>query len=256
MNYLRDDLFVINCAARTGSTMLVHMLRTNPAVLCHGEVYTGEEIGTLTGRYAEMRAIADSWEQLTHCYLQDPERFFYFYLFDLQGKSAAGFKFKTSELFDPRYARTAELLALNTHIKVLHLYRADMVAQYVSHQIVLHQTGLTVITRAEDRPAIKPFALDPNDFATYVADVFKREQASLDFYAKHRGHFLSYEELVAHEDGVLNALQEFIGVPPVRLSKKTEKIVVQELSEIVLNLGEIRDLYVQLSKQRPIQPFA
>lgn len=33
--------FVVVCAARTGSTMLCHMLNSHPSILCHGEVLGG-----------------------------------------------------------------------------------------------------------------------------------------------------------------------------------------------------------------------
>ncbi len=37
--------FMIACAARTGSTMLVRTLRTHPALLVHGEVWGDRMVG-------------------------------------------------------------------------------------------------------------------------------------------------------------------------------------------------------------------
>src|SRR5262245_5075326 len=41
--------FIILCAARTGSTMLRHMLNSHPDVRCHGEVMTGRSFDALSG---------------------------------------------------------------------------------------------------------------------------------------------------------------------------------------------------------------
>src|SRR5215813_14269635 len=43
----RVTRFIILCAARTGSTMLRHMLNSHPDVRCHGEVMTGRGLDAL-----------------------------------------------------------------------------------------------------------------------------------------------------------------------------------------------------------------
>ena len=55
MIHLRNTKFIISCPARSGSTMLLHLLRSNPASLCHGEVFGGERLGHVSGRYAVRR---------------------------------------------------------------------------------------------------------------------------------------------------------------------------------------------------------
>lgn len=255
IKYLRDNMFVISCAARTGSTMLVHMLRANPRIICHGEVYAGDAIGALTVNYRIKRQDSELDSKLLRHYKEAPELFFYKYVYDLQGRLAAGFKFKTDELFHPNYATVAKLLGEDKDIKVIHLYRNDLVAQYISHQVVLNQNGLTLISKNETRPQLSEFGVELNHFRDYVADVFHREQSSLDFYSEHRGYCISYEDAVCESEPVLNALQEFIGVPPTKLKKGTEKIIEQELKDLVTNLAEVRELYAELEDRRPIKNY-
>lgn len=253
MNYIRDNMFVISCAARTGSTMLVHMLRSNPRIICHGEVYNGNQVGALTVNYRVKRQNGDIERELLKCYQEQPTVFFYKYLYDLQGRLAAGFKFKTDELFLPDYHRVSSLLGGDKDIKVIHLYREDLVGQFISHQVVLRQTGVTLITSPSERPRIESFTVDLDEFSRYVEDVFRREQASLDFYATHRSFFVSYEQAVREEDVVLTGLQEFIGVPPVQLKKGTEKIIDEPLENVVTNVREIQEAYAEFEARRPIK---
>ena len=251
--YLRDNMFVISCAARTGSTMLVHMLRTHPGIICHGEVYTGDKVGTLTANYPLKRQNPELESELLRCYRELPEIFFYKYVYDLQGRSVVGFKFKTSELFDPKYSHVAKILIEDIDIKVVHLHRSDLVAQYISHQVVLNQTGITFVTKPEDRTPIEQFNVDLKHFRDYVNNVFHKEQSSLDCYSKHRGYYISYEDIVSESEPAINSLQEFIGVQPSKLKKGTEKIIDRELADLVTNLAVVRELYAELEDCRPIK---
>ena len=253
--YLRDNMFVISCAARTGSTMLVHMLRSNPRIICHGEVYVGGAIGALTVNYRVKRQETELESELLRCYRETPVIFFYKYLYDLQGRLVAGFKFKTDELFHPDYATVAKLLGEDKDIKVVHLYRSDLVAQYISHQVLLNQTGVSLVTKPENRPQLSEFKVELSHFHEYIADVFRREESSLSYYSEHRGYCISYEDAVCETESVINDLQEFIGVPPARLKKGTEKIINQELSGLVTNLAEIRECYAELADRRPIKSY-
>ena len=53
--HLRDDKFLINCSARTGSTLLVHLLNSHPDAICHGEPFGPEVVGNIAGRYRAAR---------------------------------------------------------------------------------------------------------------------------------------------------------------------------------------------------------
>lgn len=252
IKHLRDNMFVISCAARTGSTMLVHMLRTNPRIICHGEVYAGDAIGALTVNYRIKRQDSELDSKLLGHYREAPELIFFKSMcMTYRVDWPLGLSLKTDELFHPSYATVAKRLGEDKDIKIIHLYRNDLVAQYISHQVVLNQNGLTLISKNETRPQLSEFGVELNHFRDYVADVFHREQSSLDFYSEHRGYCISYEDAVCESEPVLNAPQEFIGVPPARLKKGTKKIIEQELEDLVTNLAEVRELYTELEDRRP-----
>ena len=82
--FLKDSSFIISCAARTGSTMLVHMLRSNPEIMCHGEVFNYRNIGGLMGSYNSLRESAEHDKALLDLYRKDPNTFLYKVVFDIK----------------------------------------------------------------------------------------------------------------------------------------------------------------------------
>ena len=236
--HLRDSKFVICCAARTGSTFLVHLLRSNPEILCHGEVIDLAKAGALVGTYSEKRKESLEFEQALHKKLiENPELFLYDNIFDSQDRKAVGFKFKTDELFDPGYARYKELLGADKEIKVIHLVRKNLLDQYISHQVVLNQTGITLLHSDAPAPDIRPFTCDITRAIAYFEDVAQREVLSQKFYAGHRSVSVSYESLQEKSSGDAEAIQKFLGVTVTPLASSTKKII-KDNRELLINLDE------------------
>ena len=93
--------FMIACAARTGSTMLVRTLRSHPALLMHGEVW-GEHMVGLDGPLArECEADPAAFEALQHARFEHPAACMRRFL-DAHGAQAVGFKLKFDELVRPQ----------------------------------------------------------------------------------------------------------------------------------------------------------
>lgn len=236
--HLRDSKFVICCAARTGSTYLVHLLRSNPEILCHGEVIGLSMVGALVGSYAEKRKDSPEFELALHKKLiENPELFLYDNIFDSQDRKVVGFKFKTDELFDPDYARYQEALGADQEIKVIHLVRKNLLDQYISHQVVLNQTGVTLLHSNEVAPEIRPFTCDITHAIAYFEDVVQRELLSEKFYAGHRSISVSYEGLQEKSSGDREAIQKFLGVTIKTLASATKKII-RDNRELLNNLDE------------------
>ena len=232
--------------------MLVHMLRSNPEIMCHGEVFDYRNIGGLMGAYNLLRESPKHDKALLDLYRTDPSTFLYKIVFDSQDKRIAGFKIKTDEIFRRPYKRLRELLRNDTDIKVLHLYRADLVAQFVSLKVVHDQTGVTLIHSDEERPNVKPFNADVREFQAFLKDVFRREQKSLQLYGAHRSFTISYEEAVETDTAKLQNMQVFLGVNPKPLETTTLKILNHPTLELLLNYQEIEEVYQDSAAQRPI----
>lgn len=235
--YLRDSKFLISCAARTGSTFLLHLLRSNPDVLAHGEVLNIDEVGAMLGTYATKRRQVEGYELALHDQMMRyPDRFIQACIFDAQGYHVVGFKYKTDEAFQPQYRPFTKALLTDTDIKVIHLRRRDLLAQYVSHQVVLNQTSTTLVHRRSKLPRIEPFACDPRHAVDYFHDVTDREKRAVTAYQNHRSIQVDYEDMV--DDRKDHArIQRFLDVPVRRLSSPTKKII-KDSRALVTNLEE------------------
>ena len=49
----RDNGFMITCPARSGSSMLVHLLRSHPEICAHDEVFSPDKVRGLSGKYLQ-----------------------------------------------------------------------------------------------------------------------------------------------------------------------------------------------------------
>ena len=219
--------------------MLVHLLRSHPQILCHGEVFERSRIGHLAGQLAGRRS-ADAglesalWEQRR----ESPRLFLDRIVFDPQGRDAVGFKFKTDEAFKHPWRDIAEIISHDDRIKVIRLRRRDLIGQFVSHQVVLRQGAKTLLLAGEARPQLEPIAPRPGDVVDYVDDVLRREREADGAYRNHPQADLWYEELAeaaAHEQLAL-----FLGVAPRPLTSTTTKGVADGRS-LLLNLPAVVD---------------
>jgi hypothetical protein len=241
MAYLRDSKFIISSAARTGSTFLLTLLRSHPDILVHGEVLTtAERPGMIIGSYNVKRKRDPDYEAALGSEMRErPERFIQSILFDSQDRKIAGFKFKTDEAFNPEYRSYSDVIFGDKDIKVIHLVRRNLVDQYISHMIVLHQTGVTLIHHEKDRPEMTPFKADIDHAVTYCHDVVERERRSVDAYANHRSVNVVYENLVEGNDHRASVLK-FLGVKDLPLTTGIKKII-QDSGSLVTNLNELRE---------------
>lgn len=237
-SHLRDDKFLIHCAARSGSTMLVHLLNSHPRIRCHDEPFGAPKVGNIVGRVARARKAEPSWEEpLARMRERDVVRFVYDLLFDAADVEAVGFKFKADESLQRRHRRVTRALRADTDIKVCHLRRRNLLAQYVSHRIVVEQTGVTLSRQGDARPEIRPLTLEPARAVRAIRAIERRFSRSASLFASHRSHSVDYEDLGDPE--VHAGLCEFLGVEPRPLSTPTQKIVDRPLASLVTNFDQV-----------------
>jgi hypothetical protein len=221
--------------------MLVLMLRSHPDILAHGEVFGTKAIGALDGRYARLRHIDSSLgKRLWRYRRRDPGRFLRDMVFDPQGRRTAGFKFKTDEAFHRRNRDVLAMISSDPEVKVIHLRRRDLLAQYVSHRVVLKQGVPTMLRASEDRDVVtmKPFRVRTRTFLAYRADVLRREQRAAETYANHPQLIVDYEDLADENARVLSELAEFLEVPAAPMSAPTQRIIHDHRS-LVINVDEV-----------------
>ena len=242
--HIRDDKFLISCAARSGSTMLCTLIGSHPQALCHHEVFAQGGPVPVFGAYANRRKASAEFDKRLRNYRDtEPQRFLYDIVFDPQRRSCVGFKLKTDEVFQPAFQTVRDLVAADRDIKIIHLIRRNLIDQYVSHRVV-ESTGVLFLRPNDKRPEVQPFTVDIEHFSAFVVDVINRQRAANKLYLEHRNFTITYEDIVAPESTILDDLQAFLGIDNRPLSSHTNKIL-RNNQELVLNLDEVEVAYAK-----------
>jgi hypothetical protein len=237
--HLRNDLFMITCAARTGSTMLVRLLRCHPALLVHGEVW-GERMASLAGLIGKRcQEDAAAHAEVERERFTRPEKVLYKYFFHAPGKKAVGFKLKYDEMAQPKWHEVRGLIERDRDVKLIFLHRANLLERYVSHQVVMKQTGVTNVRSGEELPQVKPFRVDVRDCLADLAETRRRSEEFARAFAGHRAVHVTYEDLVRAPQAECDRIFAFLGVDAAPVEVGTEKIVRRPLEELILNYEEV-----------------
>ena len=237
--YFENIRYLISCPARTGSTYLVHLLRSNPQLICHDEALSLDELGGFSGIYARKIREIPGFEELLFKELHsNPGKFIRSRIFDSQGGFTVGFKYKTDESMSPRYQRYTKILTGDKYIKIVHLSRRNILDQFISHQVVLNQTGVTLLHKGDDIPKVERFSSDVSYVLRYFKDVIEREQLAVSMYRGHGQFSIDYEDILDKDSRQLSELQTFLSVEEVTLSCEVIKILVDGQS-LLVNRDEI-----------------
>ena len=235
----RHPRFMIACAARTGSTMLVRTLRSHPALIVHGEVWGDRMVGVdgPLGRACDADpAMRDALEAMR---FRQPERVLHEFL-DPHAAQAAGFKLKYDELVRPQWHDVRRLVEADRGLAIVFLHRRDLLRRYLSHQVVLRQTGITVVAAGDAPPPVQPFAVDIDDLLRDITETHRRTREFEAAFAAHPSLQVAYEDLAAHPQAQCDRLFGFLGVEPAPVRVATERIVRTQPEVLVLNYPEVQ----------------
>lgn len=231
--------FMIACAARTGSTMLVRTLRSHPGLIVHGEVWGDGMVG-LDGPLAHAcEADPAAFAALEAARFDAPAETLHRFL-DPYGAHAVGFKLKFDELVRPQWSGIRQQVEADHGLRIVFLHRHDLLRRYLSHQIVLRQTGITNVPAGGDVPGIAPFEVDIQDCLRDIAETRARSREFEAAFAAHPSLQVVYEDLAADPQAECERVFGFLGVAPVAVRVATERIVRAPPDTLVLNYEALR----------------
>lgn len=231
--------FMIGCAARTGSTMLVRALRSHPGLIVHGEVWGDGMVG-LDGPLAHAcEADPAAFAALEAARFDAPAETLHRFL-DPYGAHAVGFKLKFDELVRPQWSGIRQQVEADHGLRIVFLHRHDLLRRYLSHQIVLRQTGVTNVPAGGDVPGIAPFEVDIQDCLRDIAETRARSREFEAAFAAHPSLQVVYEDLAADPQAECERVFGFLGVAPVAVRVATERIVRAPPDTLVLNYEALR----------------
>lgn len=249
---MRENAFMITCPSRSGSTFLVHLLRSHPDILCHGEVLVGDR---LTGIYGSYRTKSlknpEILEQLAEERRENFERFFYQRVLDSQDKKLVGFKLKSDELVLPEYEVVKDVVARDRDIAVIHLNRRNFLERYLSWYVADQVTGIHMVHQTQELPDVPPVHLDPQACLADFKAAQERETFTRTLFKDHPMIEVCYEDLVAAHENVSHHIFDFLRPPRrFRTSLSHEKV----FHDICDFLGASRRFLTSVTKkiiQRP-----
>lgn len=237
---MRNDMYMITCSARTGSSLLETSLLSHPDIQSHGEVYDPNRIGALRGRYSDMVLDEEVNAKLTAFRDQNQTAFLYKYVFDAQGKATVGLKLKHEELMLPKFAETREAIRRDTDIKIIHLSRENLFQRFVSLWIANNVTKTTEIHSDADRPDIPRITIPIKECHVDFDRTSARYAFFQKMFADHEIVNVSYEQLAGSQrPDVLAKIQTFLGVSPQELSSRLKKVVTKDMRSIVANYDDL-----------------
>ena len=232
----RHPRFMIACAARTGSTMLVRTLRTHPALLVHGEVWGDRMVG-VDGPLAGLAPVdRDALEALR---FRTPAAAMARFA-EAHGAGAVGFKLKYDELVRPQWQEIRRMVEADTDLAIVFLHRRDLLRRYLSHQVVLRQTGVTVVVAGDAPPAVAPFAVAIDDLLRDIAETRRRTREFESAFAAHPSIHIAYEDLATDPQAQCDRVFDFLGVGTAPVRVATERIVRTPPETLVLNYGDVQ----------------
>jgi LPS sulfotransferase NodH len=237
----RDNIYIITGPARTGSTMLVQLLRSHPEICSHSELFSPNKITGMTGVYLQKSREEPGFiERLSNERDRDPIKFLYKIALDSQGRKVVGFKLKHDELVLPEYKTLRDEIAGDLDFRIIHLRRENLLRRFLSWHIANHITHITLAVGPQAIPEVPRVRLDPNKCQRDFETTEKREKEFRELFAKHQSFSISYEELVSGNSDKVSALLSFLEVSPRELTTTTKKLGNDDLRKAIANFDELR----------------
>ena len=233
--------FFITCAARTGSTMLRYLLDGHPEICCHGEVFVRKGLLRFILRNRRSFGLSSGYKKFEEAFRQKPlTEFLSNELLSTSNaqERAVGFKFKTDEYFDSGYVEIADYLRQRADMKVIHLRRKDLLAQYVSYLFVQKKLNPTVSFDASSERSSKRIVIDKKLLFKYFDLITEREHKIEQELLDHQIHRVWYEDLIEDKEIFLGEILNFLGVQKIITPSTTQKLILN-YQDHVTNLEEV-----------------
>jgi hypothetical protein len=229
--------FLVTCPARTGSTMLIWFLQSHPNLCTHGEVLAPTGPLNLYGIHYRLNPPLDG--VLRSIRERDPVGFLKEFVWRPGDRRAAGFKGKYEELLRPEYTEVLEYIRRDPEIRIIHLWRDNLLERYVSQYLAVNVFGLYNVVQGTDLPPARSVSLTPEECRADFQRTERRRAKFQTWLANHQVLELTYEELVASPTDTLAQVQKCLDVQELPLDTKTVKMRTGSLRETIANYEEL-----------------
>lgn len=223
--------FIVLAHQRSGSTLLADALQQHPRVRMHDEILTTtEDEATRRDRHAVAgRWLADGDDAAA--FLRD--------VFMPQGdESAAGFKLMENHA--RRHLSAWDHLGGDRELRVIHLWREDLLACALSHFTAARTRIWNVIDGAGLPPEPEPFAVSVEECRVEFTKLEQARARARAWFSSHAFLELEYRRHLEGDFGVTMArVFEFLDVSAVTVRQRLIKMARRSPREQLANYAEL-----------------
>ncbi len=190
-DWIRHGNFILLSSVRSGTTMMLDYLN------CHDRIHCCNEIlgpGHLQFGFPYQMSAARLRLHVESHFVKRPGRM-------------TGAKIMTFHL-DELPIKLADLLELLNQPKIIVLYRANILEQFVSFRMA-SQTGVWHVKKPKATP---PIRIDPDECQAFVDRERRMWHENMTVLAGREAHVLSYEYLAARPDAAMCEVFGYLGV--------------------------------------------
>lgn len=226
--------FIIIANARSGSNWLVHQLNSQPEILSYFELFHPKNNKAFFHVSDKEKCLVD---ELQKEFRTSKEKFLAKYVFKTT-IPASGFKILYHQ-YQKQYEFLMSYLDDHPEIRIVHLFRQDLIAAYASLRIAI-ETGKWV--RSASNSDQEPIRIDMYLFDYYIRNCIYMENTlrAGDFPWNRQMTHISYEDLIGNPPRVIRDLCKFVGVNfNVELMKEAPQVrQVSEYRPLIINYDE------------------
>jgi LPS sulfotransferase NodH len=239
----REDYrrFVVLAAYRTGSNFLLSLLRSHPSVVCFSEVFAPPKIYWGDGIHGR----SGSSSALLRLRGEDPRAFLERAVFRRHRREvrAVGFKMMYTHVEkDHRYPGIGKLFDEMPGLRFIHLRRRNLLKVLVSSKVATATGAMASRDEAaarrllEELPRIR---LSVAECREHFERLWSWGESWKERLSGRETREVFYEDLSADPQGVVDGLQEFLGVPNRTVRTPLVKQGSRSPREIVENYAEL-----------------
>ncbi len=220
--------FVVITRSRTGSYLLISLLKNHPNIVAEGEAFN----------FIAPKSCQTIWEKEV-------------FTKKLSKVKYVGFKIFYYHPLDSDDKSVWDNLKSDKSIKIIHLRRENMLNTIVSRKIA----GKTNIWKKQNSGEIpveeRKVTLDPEECVEKFERTKKWETQTRQDFKDHPFFELTYEELTAHKQDTMNAIFSFLQLDSIPVESSLKKQNKETLRDLVTNYDEIE----QGLKETPYAEF-
>jgi LPS sulfotransferase NodH len=247
--------FVIFSTERSGSSLLVTLLKSHSNITCFGEIFNKTSVIFSTPDYPPVNnSLVFKLRNL------NPVKFIQDIIFKKysDNKKAVGFKIHYDQ--GQQYKSVLKYITNDPYVKIIFLNRQNMLETFLSKKLA-YKTGVWFVIKDEDVQFIKnmgihkystieeyqnktnKISIDPKEFEEYHKNIIYWKNHYENMFTNNQKYHITYEDILNKQDETINGLLKFLEVKQEHLNTPLIKQQSNPLHEVIINYKELETYF-------------